>query len=493
VCGVAGFCTAGLIGQGCTHDGQCDEDKNNDGVCNQDDCWINHFVVLVGYDDAGGYWIAKNSYGNTWRGDGYWEVGYGECHIEQSAYYVEPADINFPPVARVGGPYSVECQGSTSEVPLDGSGSDDPNAGDTLTFDWVTDCPGGSFDDVNSATPVLTFDTSLGCLVECSVSLTVTDDDVATDTATSRVTIRDSELPTIAGPADVTVECDQSTDPSHTGYATATDSCDPDPAITYADEITPGACAGEYMIERTWTATDDCGNSVGHEQTITVVDDIPPVITPPSDITVECDQPTDPSHTGYATAVDGCDPAPTITYADVETPGSCLDNKTIVRTWTAADDCGNSASGAQTITVADTTPPTIKCNAPGTITPPDAPISFIPTATDNCDDDPPVTITDFECFKFTKNGKRIDKDESCRVDTAGDSLTIRNTGGIGSHIAWDVRAVDNCGQVTESECEVEIVRKGGSPSSPPGQDKDDDKVPPGQDKDKDKDKGKKDK
>jgi hypothetical protein len=36
----------------------------------------NHVVVLTGYDDAGGYWIAKNSWGNQWNQDGYFKVGF---------------------------------------------------------------------------------------------------------------------------------------------------------------------------------------------------------------------------------------------------------------------------------------------------------------------------------------------------------------------------------------------------------------------------------
>ena len=47
-----------------------------------DDFSFNHVIVLVGYDDAGEYWIAKNSWGSTWNGDGYFKVGYGECSIE---------------------------------------------------------------------------------------------------------------------------------------------------------------------------------------------------------------------------------------------------------------------------------------------------------------------------------------------------------------------------------------------------------------------------
>jgi putative hemolysin len=51
------------------------------------DYGADHAVVIVGYDDTGGYWIARNSWGATWNGDGYFKVGYGECLIEQYVMY----------------------------------------------------------------------------------------------------------------------------------------------------------------------------------------------------------------------------------------------------------------------------------------------------------------------------------------------------------------------------------------------------------------------
>jgi len=43
---------------------------------------INHAVVIVGYNDTGKYWIVKNSWGPSWNGNGYFNVGYGACSIE---------------------------------------------------------------------------------------------------------------------------------------------------------------------------------------------------------------------------------------------------------------------------------------------------------------------------------------------------------------------------------------------------------------------------
>lgn len=41
-----------------------------------------HCVALVGYDDAQGCWIAKNSWGTDWGDAGFFRIAYGECDIE---------------------------------------------------------------------------------------------------------------------------------------------------------------------------------------------------------------------------------------------------------------------------------------------------------------------------------------------------------------------------------------------------------------------------
>src|SRR5690606_33346563 len=154
----------------------------------------------------------------------------------------------------------------------------------------------------------------------------------------------------VNAPADVTVECDAIPDPA---TVTATDNCDATPEVTYV-ETSNSVVDGCGTIVRTWTATDACGNSVDHVQTITVVDNTDPVfVKAPADVTVECDAIPDPA---TVTATDNCDATPEVTY--VETSNTVVDGcGTIVRTWTATDACGNSVDHVQTITVVDNTDP----------------------------------------------------------------------------------------------------------------------------------------
>lgn len=127
--------------------------------------------------------------------------------------------------------------------------------------------------------------------------------------------------------------------------------------------------------------------------------------------------------------------------------------------FSAPDTNPGDNTDSTTITPVDTTAPNIYCNAPDTIRPRDAPISFTATATDLCDSDLMTEITGFDCSFINPGGKRVDKKESCVIALGGDTIQILDSGGVGNHITWSARASDDSGNIAEAECEVEVVVK----------------------------------
>ena len=220
------------------------------------------------------------------------------------------------------------------------------------------------------------------------ITCTAADCSGNTNQCTFDVIVQDTTPPVISCPPDVTVECGQSTDPSSTGIATASDTCDATPTVTFTDAVS-GSCP--QTITRTWKATDASGNSATCVQTITIRDTTPPTISCPPDKQLQCGDSTAPSNTGMATATDNCDTNVTVSYTDVATPANCTGKPGIDRTWKATDACGNVATCVQHITYVDTTPPTITAVPTGSnlgcnpATPPtDASVKALVTATDNC-------------------------------------------------------------------------------------------------------------
>lgn len=128
------------------------------------------------------------------------------------------------------------------------------------------------------------------------------------------------------------------------GFALATDNCDPFPLVAYSDDPTLDGCNGTGFVTRTWSATDDCGNTAELPQIITVVDTTDPVIAAcPGDITLYPPAGSCGAVVTFATpaAADNCG-TPTV----VCTPpsGSTFATGTTVVTCTAADDCGNAGT-----------------------------------------------------------------------------------------------------------------------------------------------------
>ncbi|NOT32013.1 MAG: hypothetical protein HOP15_16325 [Planctomycetes bacterium] len=217
-----------------------------------------------------------------------------------------------------------------------------------------TGCAGASFTD--SETPG-------SCAGNYVITRTWSAPNGCGDTVTceQEITVTDTTPPVISCPGNASVDCSASTDPASTGSASATDDCSGVASISHSDSTAAGNCAGNYVITRTWTATDGCGNSSSCTQTITVTDTTPPVISCPGNASVDCSASTDPASTGSASATDDCSGVASISHSDSTAAGNCAGNHVITRTWTATDGCGNSSSCTQTITVTDTTPPVISC------------------------------------------------------------------------------------------------------------------------------------
>jgi len=317
----------------------------------------------VTYSDA----TAGNTITRTWTAT-------DACGNSDNCVQTITIDDTTPPVITCPANVTIECDEST----------DPANTGTATATDNCDSSPTVTYTDSETAG---------NCPQEKTITRTWTATDADDNSASCQqtITVVDDTAPVISCPADITIECDESTDPANTGTATATDNCDPSPSVTYSD-----ATAGN-TITRTWTATDACGNSSNCVQTITIDDTTPPVVTCPGNVTIECDESTDPSNTGSATATDNCDPSPTVSYTDSETPGSCPQEKTITRTWTATDADDNSASCQQTITVVDDTAPVISCPADITIEcdqSTDPANTGTATAVDNCDTSPSVTYSD---------------------------------------------------------------------------------------------------
>jgi mucin-19 len=215
----------------------------------------------------------------------------------------------------------------------------------------------------NCGTPTKTFLGAVTSDSTCANRKTVTRTYRATDssgnsaTCSQVITVFDNTQPVFTFvPANVTVQCNSI---PAVGTPVATDGCGGSVTITYNGQMVSNVlCTDKYTLTRQWTATDACGNTRTASQKITVTDSQKPAfVGAPANITVQCDAipaPTAP------TATDNCATVVAITYAgETRTNGTCLNRYTLTRRWVAADNCGNTVSVSQRISVVDTGKPTL--------------------------------------------------------------------------------------------------------------------------------------
>ncbi|MEM8906583.1 MAG: T9SS type A sorting domain-containing protein, partial [Bacteroidota bacterium] len=131
---------------------------------------------------------------------------------------------------------------------------------------------------------------------------------------------------------------------------------------TLTETMVPGTCPQEMTITRTWNVMDACGNpAVAAVQVISVVDNAGPIITCPptvSDLVCRTELPVVNNAVDFVaqggTLSDNCGSDFTVSYVDSPSNPFVLDycstdpaDRTITRTYTVTDECGNVSNCTQ--------------------------------------------------------------------------------------------------------------------------------------------------
>jgi len=238
--------------------------------------------------------------------------------------------------------------------------------------------------------------------------VTYTATDSAGNTATGTQTVRVNENPninpTIDAPADVTVNtgagatsCGTFVGDATLGTATANDNCGG--FVVTRTGVPAGNIFPVGTTTVTYTVTDRVGNTAQDTQSVTVIDNTPPIVTPPAAKTLftgagatSCSVTVTnlDATLGTASATDNC-PPPSGGFVINRTgvpAGNVFPVGQTTLTYSTTDAHGNTASAQQIVTVVDNTPPTISCPANITIEPscPSGAIATFaaPVVGDNC-------------------------------------------------------------------------------------------------------------
>ena len=191
-----------------------------------------------------------------------------------------------------------------------------------------------------------------------TVTWTVTDGTGGQATAAQSVSVSDTTAPMLTAPPDMQVEAMGAMTVVNTGNASATDLVDMNPAVSN-DMAAGGFPIGTHMV--TWTAADASGNVATATQMVTVSapSSGPLMITAPGNITLEATGPSTPVMLGNAMVMGGELP---VLISDNAPMGGFPVGATTV-TWTATDAAMTTVTAGQTVTINDTTAPTITAPA----------------------------------------------------------------------------------------------------------------------------------
>lgn len=145
--------------------------------------------------------------------------------------------------------------------------------------------------------------------------------------------------------------------------------------------------------------------------TVTVVDNEPPVITCPINLNLTCEKDIPPAYLSIATAVDNCGgQVEAKIVSETRVNQTCINRFTLIRTFKATDDEGNTSTCAQIITVNDNEAPYFLQSLPASplnvSCPSNVPPVYILTGRDNC-------TPDGELDDITADFKEVKAEGSC--------------------------------------------------------------------------------
>jgi hypothetical protein len=316
------------------------------------------------------------------------------------------------------GSKTITAGGSTTVsyriVANSGDGQAGCNASDGSAATVTINVPSGVTVDTNTATPAnentLVFTScstfqpaqfTSSTVGSYDITVSVTDTGVGTyNTSPAKWTLivtaptppADTTPPTLHLPSDITAEATGPTGAVVSFSATADDADPANPAVDCQPPSGSTFPLGATTVQ--CSATDAAGNTANGSFTVTVRDTTPPTLNLPADITEEATGPSGAAVSYSASAsdiVDGsmaadCTPSSGATFPLGTTTVSC----------SATDAAGNTANGSFTVTVRDTTPPSL--NLPGNMNATassntQAAVTYSATATDLVDGAVPVNCS----------------------------------------------------------------------------------------------------
>ncbi|MDC1362383.1 hypothetical protein N8203_04685, partial [Crocinitomicaceae bacterium] len=127
------------------------------------------------------------------------------------------------------------------------------------------------------------------------------------------------------------------------------DNCTATPLVAFVSDVSDGNNCPE-VITRTYSVTDDCGNSINVTQTITVDDVTPPTASNPPTLNITTGPAPAPDVTAITDEADNCTLIPIVAFvSDSSDNNSCPE--TIYREYSITDDCGNQTFVTQLIII----------------------------------------------------------------------------------------------------------------------------------------------